>query len=84
MLSARVGKLRWITVWVADTGPGIDPASMEDLFERFYSTTPAGLGVGLSISRIFVEANGGRLWAENNRGLGVTFSFSLPLATQEP
>ena len=51
---------------------------MERVFTPFYTTKPAGMGMGLSISRRIIEAHGGRLWSMQNRGSGVTFQFSIP------
>ena len=79
VIAARSDEPRCLIVSVSDTGPGVDTAAIEKVFEGFYSTTPGGMGVGLSISRIFVEANGGTIWAENNHDRGATFSFSLPV-----
>jgi two-component system sensor kinase FixL len=70
-------------VTVADTGPGVDPAVAERLFEPFLTTKSSGLGVGLSICRTIVEAHGGRIWADRNRLGGATFCFTLPLAEAE-
>jgi two-component system, LuxR family, sensor kinase FixL len=66
-----------IEVRVIDTGPGIAPEIASQLFQPFVTTKPQGMGVGLSISRTIVEAHGGRLWAEPNRGGGVVFSMTL-------
>jgi two-component system sensor kinase FixL len=68
---------------VSDTGPGLDPAVAERLFQPFITTKPKGMGVGLSISRTIVEAHGGRIWCEANRGGGATFSFTLRLAADD-
>jgi PAS domain S-box-containing protein len=66
---------------VQDFGPGIDPVHMPRLFDRFYraNTQSSGLGLGLYISRILVEAHGGRIWAESQPGQGSTFTVALPL-----
>jgi PAS domain S-box-containing protein len=66
-------------VTVSDTGPGIDPATATHLFEPFFTRKPHGLGVGLSICRSLIEAQGGRLWAEPQVPGGV-FHFTLPFA----
>ena len=64
---------------VRDSGVGLDPARVEQLFEAFYTTKSGGMGVGLSVSRSIIERHHGRLWAEANEGPGATFSFVLPL-----
>jgi len=63
---------------VADSGPGIDPAVSEKLFQPFVTTKRRGLGVGLSISRTIVESHGGRIWFEGNDVGGSTFHFTIP------
>ncbi|ROZ77132.1 PAS domain S-box protein [Ramlibacter sp. WS9] len=71
-----------VTVEVRDSGPGVDPAQMERLFEAFYSTKEGGIGMGLSISRSIIEAHGGRLWVAPNGPRGAAFRFSLPALHQ--
>jgi C4-dicarboxylate-specific signal transduction histidine kinase len=71
-----------VLVAVKDTGPGLAPASLEQLFAPFYTTKPGGLGMGLSISRSIVEAHGGRLWVTANPPRGVVFQFTLPVHTE--
>jgi PAS domain S-box-containing protein len=67
---------------VQDSGIGIDPRNMDRLFDAFYTTKSAGMGMGLSVSRSIVESHHGRLWAAPNDGPGTTFSFSIPRATE--
>lgn len=69
-----------VRVSVSDTGPGVDPAIAERLFQPFFTTKPQGMGVGLSICRTIIEAHGGRIWHEPNPGGGAVFLFTLPLA----
>jgi C4-dicarboxylate-specific signal transduction histidine kinase len=69
-----------VLVSVCDRGPGFNPHHVERLFEAFYSTKPAGLGMGLAISRGIVTAHDGRLWATSNADRGATFQFTLPIA----
>jgi PAS domain S-box-containing protein len=68
---------------VTDQGPGIPAAVVPHLFERFYRgehhVGDAGLGLGLYISRMLVEAHGGRIWVTSAPGRGSTFTIALPL-----
>jgi two-component system sensor kinase FixL len=64
-------------VSIADTGPGIAPEVAKDLFTAFVSTKADGMGMGLSICRTIVEANGGQIWAEPRLGGGTIFHFTL-------
>ncbi len=67
-------------VSVKDAGIGIDNEIFPKLFTKFITKSFQGMGLGLFISKSIVEANGGRLWAENNKDCkGATFSFSMPL-----
>jgi PAS domain S-box-containing protein len=63
---------------VRDVGVGVDPESMNELLDAFYTTKSDGMGIGLSVSRSIIERHHGRLWAEPNDGPGATFSFSIP------
>jgi PAS domain S-box-containing protein len=67
-----------VLVAVRDSGPELDQASLERVFDAFYTTKPGGLGMGLSICRSIVEAHGGRLWAAPNEPHGAAFFFLLP------
>ncbi len=75
-----------IVIAVSDQGCGIDPQDLPHLFERFYRAgserQAEGIGLGLYITKLLVEAHGGRMWAESEVGKGSVFSFSLP--TTEP
>ena len=64
---------------VADSGTGLDGNVREHIFEPFYTTKSEGLGLGLSISKKILFANGGRIWAINNPEGGATFHFTLPI-----
>lgn len=70
-------------ITVADTGPGVAPEVAEKLFTAFVTTKAEGMGLGLSICRTIVEANGGRIWMESRPGGGTIFHFTLPRALTE-
>lgn len=72
-----------IALAVSDSGVGIAPAVREHLFEAFWTTKPEGIGVGLSISRAIVEANGGQIWAEPVEAGGASFRFTVPAAARK-
>lgn len=72
-----------IEVLVGDTGSGFAEGVPAKLFQTFFTTKQAGMGVGLSISRSIIEAHGGRMWAEANPSGGATFRFTLPAASME-
>ena len=68
---------------VTDTGSGIAPEIAQHLFEPFVTSKPNGMGVGLSICRTIIEAHGGRIVADSNKGGGTIFEFTIPLADAE-
>jgi len=78
-----------VEIAVADTGPGIAPDDLERIFEEFDQGSGAsarrtdGTGLGLPLSRKYVELHGGRLWAESTPGTGSTFRFTLPVEQEE-
>jgi signal transduction histidine kinase len=67
-----------VIVAVRDSGPGIDPAHLERVFEAFYTTKSSGIGMGLSICRSIIDGHGGRLWVDANEPRGAVFQFTLP------
>jgi signal transduction histidine kinase len=75
-----------IVVSVSDTGPGIKPEDQKRLFEPFQQLDSSlrrkhgGSGLGLTISRRFVEMHNGRMWLDSTVGVGTTISFSLPVS----
>lgn len=71
---------RMVRVSVSDTGTGLSPEILPQLFQPFVTTKKHGMGVGLSISKTIVEAHGGQLWAEPNPGGGTVFHLTLKLA----
>jgi signal transduction histidine kinase len=68
-----------VLVAVRDSGPGLDPASLEHLFNSFFTTKSSGMGMGLSICRSIIEAHDGQLCASANEPRGAVFQFNLPL-----
>jgi signal transduction histidine kinase len=71
-----------VFVSIKDTGEGIDPKILPQLFSKFVSKSFEGTGLGLFIAKSIVEAHDGKVWAENNHNgeKGATFIFSLPLS----
>jgi signal transduction histidine kinase len=71
---------------VIDTGAGIPAEQLPHIFGRFWqakSSDRRGIGLGLAIAKGIVEAHNGRIWVESDVGLGSTFYFTLPAATEE-
>jgi signal transduction histidine kinase len=81
-IATRQNRPGHVVVEVADTGDGVEAAELEHIFERFVSTKPKGLGMGLAISRSIVEAHGGRIWATANTGRGLVVHIELPCASE--
>jgi signal transduction histidine kinase len=79
-----------IAIAVRDTGIGIAPEDQARIFEEFQQArhqvtkTREGTGLGLALTRKFVELHGGRIWVESEVGVGSTFTFTLPLRIAEP
>ncbi len=77
------GNGKGLLIDVTDRGAGLDPGELDHLFERFYRGRSAremtfGTGMGLSITRGLLAAEGGRVWAENVPGAGARFSLMVP------
>jgi signal transduction histidine kinase len=77
-----------VEVSVADTGVGIAPADQDAVFEEFRQVGTAskkveGTGLGLALSRKFIELHGGRIWVRSQPGQGATFTFTLPVRRDE-
>src|SRR5260370_33164724 len=67
-----------VLVSVCDTGVGLPPQQVDQIFNAFFTTKAHGTGMGLRISRSIVEWHGGRLWAADNYPRGASFHFTLP------
>ena len=80
-----------VVISVADRGPGIPPADLERVFDKFYRVLdgkpntghPTGSGLGLAVCKGLVEAHGGSIWVKPREGGGVIFSIALPIGTME-
>jgi PAS domain S-box-containing protein len=71
-----------IELAVCDHGTGVEPRHLHRIFNPFFTTKPDGLGMGLHICSEIVRTHGGRLWAENNEGPGLTVHCCLPLPAE--
>jgi PAS domain S-box-containing protein len=78
LISTRKSDSGDVLVAVRDSGPGLAPATLDRLFDAFYTTKATGLGMGLSICLSIIAAHGGRLWASANVPRGAIFQFTLP------
>jgi len=67
-----------LIISVTDIRVGLPPKPSDQIFSAFFTTKLQGTGMGLSISRSFVESHGGRLWAADNTPRGAIFPLSLP------
>lgn len=85
-------RLEWqdeeVVVSVMDWGVGISPEDLPHLFDEFYRSKrvekTGGLGLGLYIAKMLVEAHGGRIWVRSRLGVGSTFIFTLPVGGEVP
>jgi len=83
VVSSAADRPGFVRVTVSDTGPGVSPEMVDQLFTAFVSTKEEGMGLGLSICQTIVEANGGRIWMEPGEGGGSNFHFTLVRAQTE-
>ena len=82
-ISTRMIGSNFVEVEVGDTGPGIDAAVIDQVFDQFFTTKPDGVGMGLSIGRSIVESHGGSIRAVSGRNGRAAFRFTLQ-ASQQP
>jgi len=79
-LTGEAVSKRAVTVFVQDSGPGIESADLPYIFDRFYkSSDSGGMGLGLSIAKYIIEAHGGKIWAESDAVQGTKISFTIPV-----
>jgi PAS domain S-box-containing protein len=71
-------KAGYVQLIVQDVGVGLEAASLDRLFDAFYTTKDDSMGIGLSVCRSIIETHHGRLWAVRNDGPGATVGFSIP------
>jgi PAS domain S-box-containing protein len=83
-VATGVGEPGVLSITVRDSGVGVPPGELERIFQRFVTTKPEGLGMGLSISRSIVDAHGGRIWATANPDGGLTVHIELPYVEEAP
>ena len=67
-----------VRLWVADTGPGIDPAEHRKVFDPYFTRRRGGTGLGLALTRRIAEAHGGRVTLDSEPGRGAAFTLVLP------
>jgi C4-dicarboxylate-specific signal transduction histidine kinase len=71
-----------VLVAVRDSGPGVDPANLERVFDAFFSTKADGSGMGLTICRTIIQAHGGHMSATRGATRGAILQFTLPAVTE--
>jgi len=83
-IGADIASPEWVTISVSDSGSGISPEDLPNMFNHFYKADKSrqrghgGSGLGLAIVKQLVEAHGGKVWVESVVGKGSTFHFTLP------
>jgi signal transduction histidine kinase len=70
---------RWVTVRISDTGTGLSPEEVEQIFDPDYTTKEKGLGLGLALAHEIIEWHGGEIRVRTERGRGTTFEVVLPV-----
>ncbi|MCX6922750.1 MAG: ATP-binding protein, partial [Verrucomicrobia bacterium] len=83
-VTVRRGDASAVEVEVADKGHGIAQENLPRLFDAFFTTKAAGMGIGLPVSKTIIEAHKGKLWAENNPEGGARFLFTVPVVSGAP
>jgi signal transduction histidine kinase len=76
------GNQQWVTIRIADNGPGMTQAVKQRIFDPFFTTKPVGQGTGLGLSisyQIVVDKHGGQLWCDSAPGQGTEFFIEIPV-----
>jgi signal transduction histidine kinase len=86
VITTEVLDNNWISIRIADTGPGIDESIQTKLFDPFFTTKAVGKGTGLGLSisyEIIVKKHGGKLWCQSSPGQGTEFVIEIPMQQHE-
>jgi signal transduction histidine kinase len=68
-----------LEIRICDTGPGVNPADMDYLFDPFFTRSPNGSGLGLSITHTIIEEHGGKIMVDSKLGRGACFKIFFSL-----
>ena len=79
MIKSETREPGWVAVSIADTGVGIPEKDIENIFEPLFSSKAKGIGLGMAISKTFVESHGGSIEVQSKPGKGTTFTVKLPV-----
>jgi two-component system, NtrC family, sensor kinase len=77
-VTVQVTAAERVRVEIRDGGAGIDPAALEKIWRPFFTTKTRGTGLGLPLVKKIVDAHGGRIWCESDRGRGTSFYVEIP------
>jgi two-component system sensor histidine kinase ChiS len=83
LIKSETSEPEWIAVSVTDTGGGIPPENLEKIFEPLFTSKARGIGLGMAVTRTFVEGHGGSIEVRSEVGRGSTFTVRLPMAEKE-
>ncbi len=82
-IRTKVTDPEWVTISFTDTGVGIPKKNLDHLFEPLFTTKPKEIGLGLAVTKTFVETHGGSIEVQSELGRGCTFKVRLPINTKE-
>ena len=83
-IKSEVHHSKYVMVSVEDTGKGLEPNTVDRIFNPMFTTKTHGMGMGLSICRSIIEAHGGQIWVTADKGRGVIFHFTVPVDPGSP